>query len=320
MLEHYYNLFKLKSDDLLTDYKVTIPIVFYAYVVERRNKNSYAVINLIDEFGANMAAHGVIKKCNLQPYLNKVIKFTGVIYPYGEDELSDDDTNETKYGVRILKENGLGEKYEIEVITGHPHTLGTSPWNMITEDNPNVLIKVEELSNKYNKLDIGVQMELLVNIEDTLNTISMNMFNVPNLIYPIILTNFLMRDDIYDDKVLIYNHRHLNILMTIVVDYILGIKPKTFDELMKVIIYVVSNYLGYDLENPTDYSKFNEVVDYMGIAKDNSRHYLRNAKRNAGGQKAILEYIPDEYKIKPGDIHELAMIQFAKRLIIELGL
>ena len=146
------------------------------------------------------------------------------------------------------------------------------------------------------------------------------MFNVPNLIYPIVLTNFLMRDDIYDEKVLSYNIRHLNILMTILIDYILGIKPGSFDELMKVIIYVVLNYLGYDLNKPVEKDRFYEFVDFMGIERNNAKTYLINAKQNAGGVQAILEYIPEVYKTKPGELHEIATLQFVKRLLVELNI
>lgn len=310
MMEKYYDMFKIVNEYGIDEYKITEKMIFYGYVVNKRSRNSYTVINLIDEFGTNMAAHTIIKNFDLSKYLNKVIKFTGVIHPYNEE----DESGDIKYGVTILKD------YDIEVIEGHSHTLDVSPWNMIHEDNPNILINVENVSNKFNKLDINTQLQLLYNTEEKLNVISMNMFNVPNLIYPIILTNFLMRDDIYDEKILSYNIRHLNILMTIVIDYILGIKPNSFDELMKVVIYVVLTYLGYRFDKPADKSKFNEFVKYMGITKSNAKSYLYNAKENAGGNQEILEYIPEEYRIQPGDLHEIATIQFVKRIYIELDL
>lgn len=310
MMEKYYNMFKIVNEYGIDEYNITEKMIFYGYVVKKRSELKYVVINLIDEFGTKMAAHTIIQNYDLSKYLNKVIKFTGVIYKYNEE----DESSEIKYGVTILKD------YEIKVIEGQEHTLDISPWNMIHEDNPNVFIKVEDINNKFNKLDINAQLDLLYNVEEKLNVISMNMFNVPNLIYPIILTNFLMRDDIYDEKILSYNIRHLNILMTIVIDYILGIKPNSFDELMKVVIYVILNYLGYDLNKPAERDRFYEFIDFMGIERSNAKTYLINAKQNAGGVQAILDYIPEAYKTKPGDLHEIATIQFVKRIYIELDL
>lgn len=309
MLEKYYNMFKIVGD-FGEEYNTTIPMIFYTYVVKMKSPTRYVVLNLIDEFGTKMAAHNIIQNYDLSKYLNKVIKFRGTIYRYNEN----DNSKETKYGVHILKDS------EIEVIEGNSHTLEKPPWDMITEDNPNLVINVEDISNKFNKLDIDRQMDLLCNIENKLNVVSMDMFNVPNLIYPIALTYFLMRDDIYDEIILINNRRHLNIMLTILVDYILYIHPKTIDDLMKIVVYVVLNYLGYDLDNPTDKDKFYAFTTSMGVTNDNADKYLGYAKENVGGIQEILKYIPEQYKTKPGDIHETATIQFIKRLCIELDL
>ena len=65
---------------------------------------------------------------------------------------------------------------------------------------------------------------------------------------------------------------------------------------MKIVMYVIWNYLGYDLEKPSDKDKFNEFTKFMGISKDNAKTYLRNSKRNVGGIQSVLNYIPDKYK------------------------
>lgn len=305
MLEHYYKLFELK-DEMGVSYKITKAMVFYVYIVEKRSNLNYAGINLINEFGDKLAAHIIIKGVDLSKYLNKLIKFTGVIYPYDEDN----EDGETKYSVKIFESKG------IEIVEGKQHTLGVPPWDMFIDSD--MIIDIDELNRKYNELDIDVQMYLLETIEDKLNVISTNMFNVPNLIFPIVLTNFLMRDDIYNEKVLSNNVRFLNIVSTMVADYILKIKPKTFDETVKIINYVVMNFLGYDLETPEDKTKFYNFATYLRVSIDNASLYLSHAKENSGGVKSILNYIPDNYKIKPGNINEVATIQFLKRMMLEL--
>jgi hypothetical protein len=103
-----------------------------------------------------------------------------------------------------------------------------------------------------------------------------------------------------------------------VADYILKIKPKTFDETIKIINYVIMNFLGYDLETPEDKMKFYNFATYLRVSIDNAGLYLSHAKENSGGVKSILNYIPDKYKLKPGKINEVATIQFLKRMMLEL--
>ena len=305
MLAHYYKLFELK-DEHGVSLKTTKPIVFYIYIVEKRSKYNYAGINLINEFGDKLAAHVILKDVDLSKYVNKLIKFTGSIYPYNEEG-----NGETKYSVCVFKNQ------PIDIIEGREHTLSLPPWDMLVDEN--YVINIDELNDKYNSLDIDVQLYLLENMQDKLNVISTNMFDTPNLLYPIILTNFLMRDDIYNEKVIQSNLRFLNIITTIVADYILKIKPKTFDETMKIIVYVILNFLGYDFNAPEDKSNIMAMSTIIRVDTENVKEYLKNAKANAGGVQAILNYIPDKYKVHElGEINKIATIQFLKRMVLEL--
>lgn len=311
MLENYYTLSRYKDENGNFEHDISKPIVFYGYVVSKMSKNKYVIINLLDEFGTKLAAHVVIKDFDLSDYLNKVIKFTGVIYPYNDNE---DDIGDTKYSVHILKNK------PIDIIEGQKPEMKKSPWEYLLEENPNIHIDPVKLIGEFNKLDIYKQMDLLASAEEKLNSISISMFNAPNLIYPIILTNFLMRDDIYNEKVLMQNVLSLNILCTIIIDYILGIQPSTFDELIKVINYVILTYLGIDLNACYIKEKFNELVEFMGIDKNNAKNYYKNTKNNAGGVNKMIQMIPEAYRTIPGPegIHGMASLQFAKRLKLEL--
>ena len=306
MLAHYYKIFELK-DEHGVSLKTTKSMVFYIYVVKKYSRdNSYVGINLINEFGDKLAAHIILKDVDLSKYVNKLIKFTGSIYPYNEEG-----NGETKYSVCVFKNQ------PIDIIEGREHTLSLPPWDMLVDED--YIIDIDELNNKYNSLDVDTQLYLLENMQDKLNVISTNMFNTPNLLYPIILTNFLMRDDIYNEKVIQSNLRFLNIITTIVADYILKIKPKTFDETMKIIVYVILNFLGYNFNTPEDKSNILAMSTIIRVDTENVKEYLKNAKANAGGVQAILNYIPDNYKVHGlGEINKIATIQFLKRMVLEL--
>ena len=312
MLENYYNLSRYQDEYGQFEYEISKPIVFYGYIVSRRSKDSFVLINLLDEFGTKLAAHVIIKDFDLTDYLNKVIKFTGVIYPYSDEEYN---TGDTKYSVHILKDK------PIEIIEGRKPEMKKSPWEYLLEENPNIHVDPVKMIGEFNKLDIYKQMDILNDVEEKLNSISISMFNAPNLIYPIILTNFLMRDDIYNEKVLMQNILPLNMLTTIIIDYILGIQPSTFDELIKVVNYVILTFLGIDLNKCHDKDKFNELVEFMGIDKKNAKSYYNNTKNNAGGVNKMKEMIPEVYQTVPGPegIHGIASLQFAKRLLLDLN-
>lgn len=312
MLENYYKLSRHEPNEYgIYDTEISVPINFYGYVVSKRSKDSYTIINLLDEFGTKLAAHVIIKDFDLSNYLNKVIKFTGVIYPYNDDE---DSTGDTKYSVHILKDK------DIEVIEGNKPEMDKSPWEILLDEEPNIHIDPVKAIGEFNKLDIYKQMDLLSYNEDILNAISTSMFNVPNLIYPIVLTNFLMRDDIYNEKVIMNNILSLNILTTILIDYILCIKPSNFSELIKVVNYVILIYLGIDLDKCYDKEKFYDLVEYMGIDKQNAKSYYNNTKNNAGGVNKMKEVIPDSYKTIPGPqgLHGISSLQFAKRMALNM--
>jgi hypothetical protein len=314
ILENYYKLSRYEPNDFGEyDTDISVPIIFYGYVAAKRSSTSYTIVNLLDEFGEKLAAHVIIKDFDLSEYLNKIIKFTGVIYPYNDGENS---TGDTKYSVHILKDK------EITVIEGRQPEMKKSPWEMLLDDEPNIHIDPVKAIGDFNKLDIYEQMNLLGYAEDRLNAISVSMFGMSNLIQPIIYTNFLMRDDIYDKKVIMNNILSLNILTTIIVDYILGIKPNNFNELIKIVNYVIMVYMGIDLDKCYDKEKFYELVEHMGIDKQNAKHYYVNAKNNAGGITKMKEVIPESYRTIPGPqgLHGLAAVQFAKRMALDMDL
>ena len=146
------------------------------------------------------------------------------------------------------------------------------------------------------------------------------MFGVPGLIYPTIISMFLMRDDVGSDDIIFLNDndRHINILSTLVVDYIIKLNPKTYSDMYKILTYVTFNYLGYEVENPAlGRKKIREFTQYIGISKVQLDYYIENVKRNVGGIPELRNIIPEEYKTQPGDIHTLGVTQFAKRLYYE---
>ena len=96
---------------------------------------------------------------------------------------------------------------------------------------------------------------------------------------------------------------------------IIKLSPKSYDELYKIITYIVFNYLGYEVENPNlGLKKLREFTNYIGISKVQVDYYIENVKRNVGGIPNLQIAIPDSYKTRPGEIHTLGVTQFAKRL------
>lgn len=289
LLEKYFKLYQIQDEYGFND-NITRRITFHAYVAHHRYKNVYVLSNLIGEFGEKLATHVIVKCDKLGKYLNNVIKFEGSIYHYNDENIEEDSKAELKYSVVISDDS-------IEVVFCKKSTILKTPWNNIPEDT---VINIEELSNKFNKLDPDFKREMLYDIEDKLNQLSNNMFGVPNLIYPLILSKFLMRDDIYDENVIMYNIRHLNIITTIITDYIIELKPKTFLELLQIVTYYTLTYLGLDFEKPNDHSKVREFATNMGISESGFKESVRNSNNNAGGISKILETIPKTHRIKPG--------------------
>ena len=93
---------------------------------------------------------------------------------------------------------------------------------------------------------------LLTQSERILDRISELMFGISGMIYPMVLNMYLMRDDTSDNKLILYNIKHLVILTTIIIDYIIILQPTNYKELLYVLSYVIFNYMGMNVDNPDD--------------------------------------------------------------------
>ena len=302
ILEIYYNALEIPGQNK------TKPILMCGYVASKytnRNGNvNYIITNTVSEFGKHMAAHTVIHGMNLDEYLHELIMFDGEIYTYPSEDKSC-----LKYGIRIIENT-------IDIIKSKEHNYIDSPWNFLHQENRHS-INIESENLQYNSLSKENKMKSIQEVKQVLDAISQTMFGIPGLIYPTIVSLFLMRDDVDSDDIVFLNDndRHINILSTLVVDYIIKLSPKSYDELYKIITYIVFNYLGYEVENPNlGLKKLREFTNYIGISKVQVDYYIENVKRNVGGIPNLQIVIPDNCKTRPGEIHELGVIQFAKRL------
>jgi hypothetical protein len=298
MLEKYYNALVIPEENQ------TKPMIFYAYIANRRSKKAFVALNVISEHGCLMSPHLIMHNEALERYQYQIIKFKGVISTYNENK----EGQEIKYEIKIVDE------YEIEVMSGASTNFTTTPWDLLYDKKPNEFIDPRDMFNKYNSSTTEDKIRTMQQSIDILNDLSWNMFNVPNMIAPLTLSIFLMREDIYNKTIIMKNNTHMNIILTIVTDYIINIKPKTYYHTMCIIYYVVFNYLGYDLNNPDDMTRLFEMAECLGVAGTNAEHYIYNAKENAGGIERIKQCIPSDYRTQPGDIHATAGFQFAKRM------
>lgn len=303
MLEIYYNALEIPGENK------TKPFLMYGYVaskyINRNKKTNYIITNIVSEFGKHLSAHIVVHGFDLDDYLNELILFDGEIYTYPSE-----DNSCLKYGIRVLKAT---------IVESKEHCYIDSPWNFLHQEN-NHNINIEYENVQYNSLSKDVRIKILNEVKETLNTISQSMFGVPGLIYPTIVSMFLMRDDVGSDDIIFLNDndRHINILSTLVVDYIIKLNPKTYSDMYKILTYVAFNYLGYEVENPAlGRKKIREFTQYIGISRVQLDYYIENVKRNVGGIPELRNIIPEEYKTQPGDIHTLGVTQFAKRLYYE---
>ena len=69
---------------------------------------------------------------------------------------------------------------------------------------------------------------LLTQSERILDRISELMFGISGMIYPMVLNMYLMRDDTSDNKLILYNIKHLVILTTIIIDYTIILQPTNY--------------------------------------------------------------------------------------------
>lgn len=297
-LERYFNSLEINNEGL------TEPVIFYGYVASKKeNKKSRNVImiNIVNEFGEIMAAHVWSKNKVIKECIGEVIKFKGRIYKYQYIE---------KYGIAVLEDT-------IEVIEGVVCGIVNSPWNKMRVTNKS--IKTVELINEFIKGDDYERMVLLHQSERILDRISELMFGISGMIYPLILNIYLMRDDTSDEKVILNNSKHLTILTTIIIDYIITIQPNSYKELLYIIVYTIFNYIGMNVDNPTDKNcrkYLRQTVNELRVNYNHAAYHIRNIIMNIGGNTTDMrEYIPEYAKTNPEDLPKIARDQFALRIL-----
>lgn len=301
-LERYFNSLTVDEEGL------TEPVVFYGYVSNQKNNNKNSkntvMINVVNEFGEIMAAHVWSKSDVIRESVGEVIKFEGRIYKYQFIE---------KYGIAVIENT-------VEIINVKPCGVSNSPWNKMLISNGS--LKVIDLINEFIKADDYEQHVLLIQSERILDRISELMFGVSGLIYPLLLNMYLMRDDTSDIKVIDKHIKHLTILSTVVIDYIITIQPSSYEELLYVITYVVLNYLGLNVDNPKDkkcrkYLK--QTLNEMKINYNHAAYHVGNLIKCVGGNlTGMTEYIPEYLKTDPEKLPEIAREQFALRILTRL--
>lgn len=300
-LERYFNSLTVDEEGL------TEPVIFYGYIAsakENKKSKSTVMINVVNEFGEIMAAHVWTKSNMIREHIGEVIKFEGRIYKYQFIE---------KYGIAVIENS-------IEIINVKSCGISSSPWNKMLITNGS--LKVNDLINEFIKEDDYEQHVLLIQSERILDRISELMFGVSGLIYPLILNMYLMRDDTSDIKVIDKHIKHLTILSTIIIDYIIILQPSSYEELLYVMTYVILNYLGLNVDNPDDKNSkkyLKQTLNEMKIKYDYAYYHIENLMKNIGGDTTKMRnYIPDHVKTDPEKLPEIAREQFALRILTRL--
>ena len=281
---------------------------FCGFVIPyENNKTRSVIVNVINEFGELMAAHVIVHDEFIKPYRGKLIEFRGRIYKYRA---------QYKFGIQVIEES----VYEIE--TKENDTI-SSKWNSLGFDYD--LLKVQEIINYYIREDDYLHLSMLRQSERLLDILSERMFGISGLIYPAILNMFLMKDDVASDLKLVHQfHKHVNIICTICIDYLIWLKPKSYLEMLRILTYIVINYLGGNVDDPGSCkasSYLQESVDELGIKNDHVKYHLNNIIKDCGGMKAISDTMNnyDEiYKLTPEKVAEYARRDFAQRVLIRI--
>lgn len=299
-LEKYYN--RLPKDDN----KNTISVPFYGFVVagDKRDENRKrsAVINIVNDFGELMAMHVNELEGTFKEYRGEFISFDAKIYKY---------KSKNKYGLFIIKDS-------IQIVNTRIISIPHSNWNWL--GYPVQRIRVQEVINYYLTQGDSYHDLMLRNSEKILDRLSELMFGVSGLLYNSILNMYLMRDDITKiDKFLwIKSHKHLNILMTTCIDYIIWLKPVNYLETLKIITYIVLNYIGGYVDDPRnrDYDTcIQNTIKTLDIKVEHVKYHIENMVKNCGGLQAISEVIPDSFKLNPMTVVEVGRQCFAQRVL-----
>lgn len=285
-----------------------IYVLFYAFIAvgEKKDKNSKrsVMINVVDEFGNLMASH--------------INEFAGIFKEY-RGELVEFEARPGKYP--------KADKYTLYIDRESVRTVSTmklrnlfSPWQRI--GYPGKDINVQECINYYLTKSSIYQKEMLQKSEKMLDYISEKMFGVSGMLFPIILDMYLLRDNAieYIDEIE-KNLKHINIICTSVIDYIICLKPETYLDTFKLIAYIILNYLGLNLDNPNDMKyKTNllKTIDGFDVKTEHAAYHIYNVLKDCGGSKALVEGIPEGYHTNPEQIVLLSRAWFANRILMDV--
>lgn len=283
----------------------SIFVLFYAfvYVGEKRdhNKNKSVIINVVNEFGELMAGHLNEFKGIFKEYRGEFVEFEAKVIKY---------RSKNKYGLFIKEDS-------VRTVQLKPLRQSFSPWSLL--GYPNSRINIQETINHYlTRGDLYHQLTIHES-EKVLDIMSEKMFGVPGMIYPLVLSMYLMRDNAIIEPELIYEqHKHINILCTMVIDYIIWSRPTTFLEMLKLITYIVLNYIGGCVDNPRDMKYSNclkDTIIKLDVKVEHVAYHINNTIKNCGGLKAISDSIKDEFKLDPNSVVMYSRQCFAQRIL-----
>lgn len=283
-----------------------ITMIFYAFVVVGEKKdeksNRSVIVNVVDEFGNLVASH--------------VNEFAGIFKEYrGEfvefEARPDKYPNAEKYGLFIIRDS-------VRVVETYPIRQSFSPWSLI--GYPSKDIKVQECINYYITKGSMYHKEMFCNSQTMLDFISEKMFGIRGMLFPVILDMCLLRDNSVNfvdeiDKYL----KHINIICTVIIDYIISFKPKTYLETYKLISYIILNYFGLNLNNPRD-MKYRTclqlTIEAFNVKNEHALYHIYNVLKGCGGNANILESMKEmDFNTDPERIVELSRKCFANRIL-----
>lgn len=272
-----------------------------------KKKNNVIITNIHDNFGKHLASHVVIKDIKLDGFIGKLIKFKGDVYPYKSDSYY-----EEKYGIKINVDS-------IEEISIYEHCYCyETPWKEQSKYIDIPVEKFNDLINKFIKSSDSNKKDKLEDIKHYLDAISVSMFGIPSIIYSQILSIFSMKDNLDDVEMNSYNLKHLNILLTFIAEYITGLRPNNYPDMLKIITYSTLVYLGYDILHPADKNAKEHLFEsckYFKISKEQVIYSIKDYMKNVGGYKAIESYIPKHLRYDIFDLPKVARTLFVYRLL-----
>lgn len=283
-----------------------ITMIFYAFVAVGEKKdeksNRSVIVNVVDEFGDLVASHlnefaGIFKD-----YRGQLVEF---------EARPDKYRNAEKYRLFIIDDS-------VRIVETYPIRQSFSPWSLI--GYPHKDIKVQECINYYITKGSVYHKEMFYRSQTLLDLISDKMFGIRGMLFPVILDMCLLRDNSINfvdeiDKYL----KHINIICTVIIDYIIAFKPKTYLETYKLISYIILNYFGLCLNNPSDTnytSCLQLTIEAFNVKNEHALYHIYNILKNCGGNANILESIKDiNFTINPDDIVKIARRCFANRIL-----